>query len=583
MTALATQVPESQQIQLLLNTDNNAATRRSRQLARRAQQLGQGQELMEAYWLLGSALRNKSRFDSSLYYGHQALILASKLGLQEGVSNAYALLAQTYKRLADGQHVKPLTTKALSLSSQAVAAARQGPYPVALSRAYILQGIIYRDLCYYDSARLCYQRAIQLAQRHPSRPSSLPVAYADYGQLLMDADHNLPAAITYFRRTLPLYRQENNRNGLEHAYRNLSWAYRQQGQLAAALHTADTCLVLGRASGDPHRLSNSLHTVYLAYRESGQMAQALVLLEEMKKLTDSFANADIARAVASHQATYELAQQQAHIAQLSQHNAHQRQLLWIFGLGAIVLLAMLALLVWQYRIIQRSNVQLSRNNLIISDNNRIITNQSARLELLLRELHHRVKNNLAVVAGLLRLQANRLTDPEAARTARESQQRVEAMLLIHQGLYQTEDVTTIDIRHYVTDLVQSLSVAYHFPASEADLSLEIAPLRLDVDVAVPLGLILNELLTNAFKHAFALPRTERAFLRVVLASDSNASLILEVHDNGPGFDPKLARAGSFGQRLINALTEQLGGQLTLDNDQGTHFRLVVPATALAEA
>ncbi|MGI4866851.1 MAG: sensor histidine kinase [Janthinobacterium lividum] len=570
--------PSSQRIQLLLNTDNAAATRQSRQLLAHARRQGPPAALAESYWLLGSALRDQGRFDSSLYYGQRALTLAARHSYREGAANAYTLLAQTYKRLGDAQHVPALTRQALGLAGQAVAVARQQVPPLVLSRAYILQGIIYRDLKRYDSARVCYQRAILLAQQNPGLPSPLPVGYADLGQLLMDADHNLPLAIDYFRRALPLYRREGNHNGLEHAYRNLSWAYRQQGRLAPACQTADTCLALGRASGDPHRLQNSLQAAYLAYRAAGQLPQAITLLEEWKNVSETLARLDLVRAVAASQATYELAQQTARINRLDQTNTRQERLLWVLGLGAALLLILLGVVGWQYRLIRRTVARLHATNLTVRDNNQHIAEQSDRLATLLREVHHRVKNNLAIVASLLRLQANRLPDPEAARAVRESQQRIEAMSLLHQGLYQTDDVTAVDMRRYVADLVQSLSAAYNYTTADFDLTLDVAALQLDVDVAVPLGLLLNELLTNAFKHVIGPPGSARVALRVTISPTPDAGLLLEVQDNGPGFDPDAVRhSGSFGQRLITALTGQLGGKLDLEVSNGTHYRLTLPA------
>ena len=571
-------LPERVQIQLLLNTDNAAALRRSRWLLRQAAPQSAAQA--EGYWLLGCALRNYSRFDSSLYCGQQALTLFRRLGRPTGVANAYCLLAQTYKRLADAQHVPVLTRKALALAGQAVAAARQGPDSLVLARAYLLQGIVYRDLRRYPAARACYRRGIALARRWPGQPSPLPVGYANLGQLLMDADGNLPAAIGYFRRALPLYRSEGNRNGLEHAYRNLSWAYRRQGRPALALATADTSLALARALADPHRLVNALQTAYLAAKAAGRLPQALALLEEFKASTDALTTADIAQAVAARQATYELARQQARIAALGRANARQRQLLGGLTAGAALLLALLAVAGGQYRTIRRTNARLRATNQTVERNHRQLAQQADQLATLLREVHHRVKNNLAVVAGLLRLQARRLPDPAAARAVRESQQRVEALSLVHQSLYLTDDVTAVDMPRYVADLVQSLAAAYNLPPAAFDLTLAVAPLHLDADRAGPLGLLLNELLTNAFKYALGRPGTGRPALRVALGPAPGGGLLLEVQDNGPGFDAAATGRGtSFGHRLVAALAGQLGAELTLDATGGTHYRLLLPPAA----
>ena len=449
-----------------------------------------------------------------------------------------------------------------------------------LARAYLLQGIVYRDLRRYPAARACYRRGIALARRWPGQPSPLPVGYANLGQLLMDADGNLPAALGYFRRALPLYRSEGNRNGLEHAYRNLSWAYRRQGRPTLALATADTSLALARALADPHRLANALQTAYLAAKAAGRLPQALALLEEFKASTDALTTADIAQAVAARQATYELARQQARIAALGRANARQRQLLGGLTAGAALLLALLTVAGGQYRTIRRTNARLRATNQTVERNHHQLAQQADQLATLLREVHHRVKNNLAVVAGLLRLQARRLPDPAAARAVRESQQRVEALSLVHQSLYLTDDVTAVDMPRYVADLVQSLAAAYNLPPAAFDLTLAVAPLHLDADRAGPLGLLLNELLTNAFKYALGRPGTGRPALRVALGPAPGGGLLLDVQDNGPGFDAAAAGRGtSFGHRLVAALAGQLNAELTLDATGGTHYRLLLPPAA----
>jgi two-component sensor histidine kinase len=563
---------ESEQIQLLLGHNNDVALRRSRALVSRARQSSPA-ALAEGYWLLGCALRNQSHFDSSLYYGQRSLALYSRLAQPVGIANAYTLLAQTYKRLADAQHIDKVTRQALNLSRLAVAAGKLAKPPAVLSRAYVLQGIIYRDLHRYDSARTCYLRAIALAERYPAVPSTLPVAYADFGQLLLDADHRQRAAIGWFRRAIPLYRREDNRNGLEHAYRNLSWAYRQLGDTARAVATADTCLALGRASQDPHRLSNSLQTAYLAYRAAGRLPTALDLLAAWKASTDKLTSVDIVRAVAAQRTSYQLAQQNHRIAYLDYSNRQQRSLLLGLGGGVGLLLGLLGLVLWQYRALQRFNRQLSASSRIIEANHAQLTTQSERLTVLLQEVHHRIKNNLATVTGLLRLQSARLTDPEALRAMRESQQRIEAISLLHQELYQNSDVTTVDMRRYITDLTQSVC-ATHETEVAVELQLELAAVYLAVDLAVPLGLLLNELITNAFKHAFAQALAPK--LRIAFGPDLDGCLLLEVQDNGPGFDPAIQKGSRFGRRLIPALANQLSAQLSLSIVNGAHYRLLMP-------
>jgi len=558
----------------LLSRNNDSALVRSRQLLRASQRLRYPYGQAQGTLLLGTALRNRGEFDSCFYYGQRAQTLFEAQHRPEGVAWVLNMNAQAYKRLGDAQEIKLLTRKGLQQATQALALARTGPYPAVMVAALLSQGILYRDLRRPDSARACYQQAIHIEQtRHPT-PSALGVAYANYGQLLMDHDHDYPAAIGYFRRALALHRAQRNLNGLEHAYRQLSWAYRRQGKMAQAVATADTCLALGRAIGDPHRLSNSLEAAGFAYRDAGRYRDATRLMEERRLLDNQIGRLEKTQAVARIEAAYRLEKQQARIAGLALANARKQRLLWGLGAGLALVLGLLGLSGWQYRALRRAHAQLHVTNRAVVAGRQRIQEQADRLTLLLRELHHRVKNNLAIVTSLLNLQSGSLADPAAARAVREGRQRVEAMGLIHQGLYQTADVTTVDLRPYLTTLAENLLAAYGFDEERFDLVLELDLPALDVDRAVPLGLILNELVTNALKHAFA--HVARPLLRLHLSAPAGG-LLLEVEDNGPGWPPAASRcAGSFGTQLIEALSGQMGGEVTTGNQPGAYFRLWVP-------
>ena len=282
---------------------------------------------------------------------------------------------------------------------------------------------------------------------------------------------------------------------------------------------------------------------------------------------------------------FSLEKQQANVVALTLENARQQGMLWVLAAG-LGLLAMLLLLSYrQLRTLYQTNSQLCIANQALTEHNQHIQEQVGRLHLLLQELHHRIRNNLAVVSSLLKLQAHDLPDVAAARAVREGQQRVEAMGLIHQRLYLTDDAATLEMRPYLTTLVESLLVAYGYHADRFDLLLELELPTLGVDRAAPLGLIINELVTNALKHAYA--HVKRPLLRISLkaAPGSSSGILLEVEDNGSGkqLTDRQPSVTSFGKRLILALSAQLGGQVTTSNSSGTFFRLLVPATAAIPA
>jgi len=200
-------------------------------------------------------------------------------------------------------------------------------------------------------------------------------------------------------------------------------------------------------------------------------------------------------------------------------------------------------------------------------------------EVLLKEIHHRVKNNLQVVASLLGLQARSATDEKMRRMLLESQNRVHTMALLHECLYQSHNLSKIDFPDYIRQLVSHLYHSYEIQTGRVRLETELEQLYLDLDAAVACGLIINELVSNSLKYAF--PDGREGVIRIELTADANHAAQLIVADNGVGhsshFD--LANAKTLGLRLIRTLTEQLGGTIELRANDGIEARLTFPVVA----
>ncbi len=296
---------------------------------------------------------------------------------------------------------------------------------------------------------------------------------------------------------------------------------------------------------------NDYKNAYEHYQLATQFGDSLTDLEKKKEL-------------ARLETQFETKHKEERIQELDAlSEARQRQVL-VLGAFSLAILGFLGAFYWQYRRLQRSKAKISE--------------QSDQMKLLMKELHHRVKNNLAIVSSLLKLQSNRIEEESAAKAVREGQQRVEAMSLIHQRLYQTDLLTSINMREYITDLCENLMTAYGYGRDNFDLDLNIEQEELDVDLAIPLGLILNELLTNAFKYAYH--DVEKPSLVISLTGERD--LTLDIQDNGPGIDEAAwqSKRGSFGKRLINNLSDQIGGDYQIENDGGTHYKLHISEKAL---
>jgi PAS domain S-box-containing protein len=196
-------------------------------------------------------------------------------------------------------------------------------------------------------------------------------------------------------------------------------------------------------------------------------------------------------------------------------------------------------------------------------------------EVLLKEVHHRVKNNLQIIASLLSLQSDQLKDPDDLVLFEDTQNRVKSMALIHESLYRTGDLARFNFAHYIDSLCTDLLQSYADGTSHIRLHTELDELTFDVDTAVPCGLILNELLTNALKYAF--PNGRPGDIHIALRADAG-QVTLSVRDTGVGFpaDLDFRHTESLGLQLVSMLTEQLGGTITLTRECGTAFVVTFP-------
>ena len=198
-------------------------------------------------------------------------------------------------------------------------------------------------------------------------------------------------------------------------------------------------------------------------------------------------------------------------------------------------------------------------------------------DVLLREIHHRVKNNLAVISSLFYLQSTYTDDQVTLKLLQESQDRVRSMALVHELLYGSESLAAVDFSKYASDLCEQLIQTYGHPAGLVRLTKSLEPFRLDIDQAIPCGLVLNEIMSNAIKHAF--PNGREGTIHLTLRRRSGACL-LSVADDGVGIPSglDLATPGSLGLRLIRTLARQLDGHIEVVSlHPGTEFRLTFEA------
>jgi two-component system, sensor histidine kinase PdtaS len=236
---------------------------------------------------------------------------------------------------------------------------------------------------------------------------------------------------------------------------------------------------------------------------------------------------------------------------------------WII-VGAFMLLIIAGLL-------YRQALVRKKNNRIIKNKNGQLQNLVTEKDWLLKEVHHRVKNNLQIVMSLLNSQSAYINNDAALSAIHDSQHRVHAMSLIHQKLYNSEGLSSIDMSLYIGELVSYLADSYN-TGQRIRFELLIEPLELDVSQAVPFGLILNEAITNSIKYAF--PNDEEGIITISITNTGLHHYLLTISDNGIGMpDSNIKKPGSLGMSLMAGLSEDLDGTFSIENNNGTLIKI----------
>lgn len=238
------------------------------------------------------------------------------------------------------------------------------------------------------------------------------------------------------------------------------------------------------------------------------------------------------------------------------------------------------LLAKQKEQLEKFNTELIAKNDLISGQKQEIEKRVEEKETMLRELHHRVKNNLQVIYSMLSLQADKIKDKYARAAVESNINRIWAMALVHHKLYLDEHLTKINMPQYIDELSANILETNTKTGQLVNTRYDIKNIELEADIAIPLGLIINELLSNALKHAFK--KVSAPEIKIQLMEESNHNLVLSIKDNGTGMpeniDPNMP--GVFGLELINMLVRQLKGELKITNQNGACFKLTIPTPVI---
>ncbi|WP_436515064.1 tetratricopeptide repeat-containing sensor histidine kinase [Ekhidna sp. To15] len=526
-----------------------------------------------------------SDIDSAEYYAIRGLELAEERNSPLEITRAKSMLAIVYD-------IKGEVEKAAKTYLDVATFYESSSNESELSRVYNNLGVLFFYNGDMDQSWKYYRKSIMLDSL---LGDSLGVAASLINlAAISNKWEKLDKAYKYLKRGEKIAENSGDDWITRSIYEGLANNYLYKGEYDSSLIYINKALPLFKKIGDHHSTLTNLTGLIIAYTGLKNYTKAERTLKEAEELSktydeinirskrniaasrlyaaqndfsqaynyqklyqvdyDSITNQERLRITNDLEKKYQTEQKENEIVKLQiqqQQSRNQRNILLL--ISALVILAAVMLF-----ILVRSKAKA----------NAIISKSLSEKETLLKEIHHRVKNNLQVVSSLLSMQSRFITDENALGAVNEGQTRVESMALIHQKLYQENNLSGVNAKEYIEDLAEILKQSY---STDTDIEFEydIDELMIDVDTIIPIGLILNELICNSLKHAF--PEAEEGLIKVGLKEIGN-ELKLEISDNGVGSESAPSEK-SFGMVLIDSLAMKLKATLQINTQGGTSVML----------
>ncbi|MEA5257122.1 histidine kinase dimerization/phosphoacceptor domain -containing protein [Arcicella aquatica] len=419
-----------------------------------------------------------------------------------------------------------------------------------------------------DSSIYTQFEALKLAESSPKYERERVSFYHNIAQHYKDMG-DYDKAIMYAEKGIALATALNKKRSLTYGYCWLGEAYYRKGNRALGTKYIEKAISISIEIKQPYRTMELYETMANCYRSSGDLKKAIPFMDRYLEVHDSLNVQNNEKLMGELQIKYESSKKDTDLALMHQASElKSKQMQWLIA-GIIIFMLLSSTLVYSYNVIRKKNKTLNDKNIKINE-------QAEKLQTLMQELHHRVKNNLQIVSSLLTLQSNRMADDDAKQALDVSRQRIEAMSIIHSSLYQQDNANMVNMKEFVAVLLSSILESFGINRDKIDVSVEITIDDINVDVAMPLGLIMNEWITNIFKHAFK--NWEGRPSIVIAISQTATSIQLKIKDNGIGM-PQSSwdnPTGSFGVKMIKMLIKQIAGLPNILDDNGTTFELEIP-------
>lgn len=513
---------------------------------------------------IGLMYDNEGQYADALKFYYVSLRINEKLSDKESIAISYNNIGGLNEALGNYEEALDFYFKSLKLKEQ-----MRNFWGAA--NTYNNIGEVYKKSGKYDAAMTYYMKSLEQKKKLNNK-KGMANTLSNIGDVfLIQQDYR--QSLNYYQQSLELFRELGDKIGRATVNNNIGILHYKMEQYQPAYEHLQKGLSLAIEIG----LTIEQTRAYLALAEvseaTGDYKKANEYIKLNTAVKDSLQNAQSNKQISEMQAKYDFEQNKKEIALLTRekdiqelelHNS--RIVTFSVLLGFILLLILVFVVIRGYKEKQKANKLLIEQNVSI-------TKQKEEKELLLKEIHHRVKNNLQIINSLLRLQSHQLDDQNAIILFEECQNRILSMAMIHEKLYKSKDLANINVEEYIRTLTESLIRSYSTD-KKVLLNVTCSVEKIGIDTLMPLGLILNELISNSLKYAFE--GKQNGEINISLHKRENEKLEMIVSDNGIGLPPDFSweNANTLGIELIKTLVEQINGTVEIKRDWGTVFKII---------
>lgn len=500
--------------------------------------------MAESYYNLGSLYRNHSIVAHSLKYFLAAAQLAKETGSKERLGWCYMALGGFYK---NGDS----SSKALYYLSEGEKIFSELNNKHGLGSIYNGYGDVYEHLGDYSKAHHYYFASLNILRDGEQKDLLWP--YFNIGEVYM-LTNRLDSARLYYDSALIVQIAAGDKSGESWIYNNISSLFIKKKDYTKAEKYCFLSYAIADSLGEQGGLMNACKNLYIIYEAREQYEQALKYYKKYNELAVLVNNEANTRKIIQHQMQYDF-DSQKQIDKAEQVKKDVRNIAIAIVLILAVMIATIGFY-FQHRSNKLKAALLSQKELALTQK-----------EMMMKEIHHRVKNNLQVTGTLLDLQLANIQEPKAKEAIKESIARLNTISLIHNQLYTNEQTSTLDFSFFATELHRQLNNLYGQPGQHITWQNQMSHLILDIDTAVPLGLIINELITNSYKHAF---NEGENWIKLTIKKDKGYYHFAYA-DSGRGLpgDVDLKKSKGLGMMIIHSLSKQIGGSFEYDRSNNT--------------